>query len=110
MKDVIYLTDAEINEILVDMDVVKKSNDWSEVDKIYDKYSNRFAEPLVEYFGEDYVVDLEHNIFDSEFDMCIYGFKDPEDGIRKTLNDWPKYLILGGLAHWIYLKMEKLEK
>ena len=109
MKEILYLNEAEVKEILKDMDVVKASDSWEEVDKIYDKYSTRFAEPLIKFFGEDYVVDLEHDIFNSEYNSNIYGFKDPEDGIRRSLNDWPKHLVLGGLAHWIYLKMEELE-
>ena len=109
MKEIVYLNGEEITEILKDMDVVKASNSWEEVDKIYDKYSTRFAEQLIKYFGEDYVVDLEHDIYDSEYNSNIYGFGNPEDGIRKSLTDWPKHLILGGLAHWIYLKMEQVE-
>jgi len=112
---VIYLNDKEAKRILKDMDTVRTyesifvKESWNIIDRIYDKYSNKFANPLIKYFGESYVVDLEHVIYENEFETRIYGYNDVEIAIRENLQNWPKYIILAGLAHWIYTKMEKVE-
>jgi len=112
---IVYLNEKEAKRILKDMDTVKMYEDifvkesWNIVDRIYDKYSNKFANPLIKYFGESYVVDLEHLIYEDEFETSLYGYDNAEDAIRDNLENWPKYLILAGLSHWIYTKMEKIE-
>ena len=102
MKEVIYLTDEEVREMKKDIEFIKDSKSWDDLDKIYDKYSDMFSGPLVEFFG-DYTTDLEHDIWKFEF------FED-EKNFLKTFPDRPKYIALGGFAHWAYLQMEKLEK
>ncbi len=102
MKDVIYLTNEEIREIRKDIEFIKASRSWDDLDKVYDKYSDMFSGPLAEFFGE-YVTDLEHEIWNSEF------FSDEEIFLR-TFEIRPKYISLGGFAHWAYLQMEKLDK
>lgn len=101
-KEVIYLTNEEIQEMRKDIEFIQESKSWDDLDKIYDKYSDKFSGPLVEFFGE-YVTDLEHEIWQNEF------WSD-EDTFLRTFEYRPKYIVLGGFAHWAYLQMEKLEK
>jgi len=101
-KEVIYLTNEEIQEMRKDIEFIQESKSWDDLDKIYDKYSDKFSGPLVEFFGE-YVTDLEHEIWENEF------WSD-EDTFLRTFEYRPKYIVLGGFAHWAYLQMEKLEK
>lgn len=105
MKNTIYLSKKLGKEILKDMDTVVKSTSWEEVEKIYDKYSSMFAEKIQPFFGEDGSVALEHDIFNYEF-RCS-----PIERIKQGIEEqWPKYTMVGGFAHWVYTKMEQLEK
>lgn len=113
-NNVIYLNEKEAKRILKDMDLVKTyenifvKESWNIVDRIYDKYSNKFGNPLAKFF-DSYVTDLEHLIYKDEFETRLYGYNNVEDAIRDNLENWPKYIILAGLSHWIYTKMEKIE-
>ena len=52
-NNVIYLNEKEAKRILKDMDLVKTyeniyvKESWNIVDRIYDKYSNKFGNPLI---------------------------------------------------------------
>lgn len=100
----INLSKALGNRILKDMEIVSKSKDWNEVESIYDYYSSLFATKMIPLFGEDGSVALEHDLYN-------YHFKgDPEKLFKIAVKEqWEKYLVVGGFAHWIYLKMEELD-
>ena len=104
----IYLSKRMGKEMLRDMEFVMSSESWNEVNAIYDKWSNMFRKKMAPLFGEDGAVSLEHDIFDYEFkastkESIIERFK------TSIEDQWPKYTVIGGFAHWIYLKMEELD-
>lgn len=104
MKNTIYLSKRMGKEILADMEFVMNSRSWDEVDKVYDKWSNRFAEKMQPLFGEDGAVSLEHDIYNYDFHYS------PIERLKQAVEEqWPKYTVIGGFAHWLYTKMEELE-
>lgn len=104
MRKVVYLSKRMGKEMLADMEFVMNSKSWSEVEKVYDKYSTMFAKKMEPLFGEDGSVALEHDIFNYEF-RCS-----PLERINQAVEEqWPKYTVIGGFAHWIYTKMTELE-
>ena len=104
MRKVIYLSKKMGKEILKDMEFVINSRSWDEVDKVYDKWSNLFADKMEPLFGEDGSVALEHDIYNYDFHYS------PIERIKQAVEEqWPKYNVIGGFADWIYTKMEELE-
>lgn len=100
----IYLSKTLGKKILRDMEKVIKSRDWNEVDEIYDYYSSMFAKKMEPFFGEDGSVALEHDIYNYEF-RCS-----PIERFKQAVEEqWPKYTVVGGFAHWIYNRMGELE-
>ena len=67
MKNTIYLSKRMGKEILKDMEFVMNSRSWSEVERVYDKYSSMFAKKMEPLFGEDGAVALEHDVYNYEF-------------------------------------------
>nr|DAR74913.1 MAG TPA: hypothetical protein [Caudoviricetes sp.] len=105
---IIYLSKKLGKEILKDMEFVMNSNSWNEVDGIYDKWSEMFRRKMAPLFGEDGAVSLEHDIFDYDFktstkESTIERFKTAVE------EQWPKYTVVGGFAHWVYIRMTELE-
>ncbi len=104
MRNIIYLSKRMGKEILKDMEFVMNSKSWDEVEKLYDKWSNLFSDKMEPLFGEDGSVSLEHDIYNYDFHYS------PIERIKQAVEEqWPKYTVIGGFAHWLYTKMEELE-
>jgi len=101
----IYLSKRMGKEILKDMEFVLSSKSWKEVERVYDKYSTLFNKKMEPLFGQDGSVALENDIFNYEFHYS------PIERFKQAIEEqWPKYTVIGGFAHWVFTKMEELEE
>jgi hypothetical protein len=112
----IYLIDEEVIQIDKDLSELKELigkstlKDYKRAEEIMNGYCDEFNEPLIKYFGEDFCFDLQNVIYNEEFK----GDKNPLDETLEFISEkvevWPKYTILGGIAHLAYEVMNKIEE
>lgn len=103
----LYLNEKEAERVLKDIKFIKTATvkDGSKIGKLYEYYSDKFGKKMSPFFGDEGSVALEHDLYD-------YHFKfDPEKRFRiAAVERWERYLVIGGFAHWIYLKFEELKE
>lgn len=112
----IYLIDEEVIQIDKDLSelkkLIKKSSmkDYKRAEEIMNGYCDEFNEPLVKYFGEDFCFDLQSVIYNEEFKGDKKSLDETLEFISEKVEVWPKYTILGGIAHLGYEVMNKIEE